>query len=282
MFTIATASFKEASNKKIFHLLGILTVIYLAVLCLLVYFMSGNIGGLNSLSIFMNVSAIISLLGFYFSSMLVAFLTVMLSIGLVSSEIENGTIYTVVTKPIKRSTYVLGKFLGTALLITGYSIILYLAILLIPLAVNISFAESLGISNLAAGLFFFILEPLIILSLCIYGSTAFKTLNNGIFVISIYILGLIGGVMEQVGIILKSEALNKIGIFASLISPFDSLYRKMMSSIFSSTGILNIAGGLGIFMGSQTAPSAWMIVYAFLYLIGFLYIAVRRFRRMDL
>lgn len=282
MLTIAAASFKEASSKKIFHLLGVLTLLYLIVLSVLIHFMSGSTSGLDSISIFANVSTIVSLLGFYFSSMLVAFLTVMLSIGLISSEIESGTIYTVVTKPIKRSTYVLGKFAGTSMLITCYSVLLYLAIVLLPLTVNVSFIKTLGMSNLAGGLLFFIIEPLAILSLCIYGSTVFKTLNNGIFVISLYILGLIGGVMEQVGIILKSESLNKIGILASLISPFDSIYRRMMSSLFSSTGLMGYANGLGVFTGSQTTPSNWMIIYVLIYLSGFVYFAVKKFSKMDL
>lgn len=282
MSAIALASFREASNKKIFHLLAVLTIIYLAVLTTLVSFMASGMSSLNNFAVYMNVSSIISLLGFYFSSMLVALLTVMLSIGLVSSEIENATIYTIVTKPIKRSTYIIGKYLGTAVLVTGYSILLYLAIVLLPLIVNVSFIKSLGILNLVNGLLFFMLEPLVILALCLYGSTKLKTLNNGIFVISIYILGLIGGVMEQVGLMLNSDIMFKIGILTSLISPFDSVYRRMMSSIFSSSGILNYMNGLGIFTGAQTIPSAWMTIYVFIYLAAFVYLAARRFNRRDL
>ncbi len=71
------------------------------------------------------VVSFVSVPGFYFSSMLVAFLAIMSSIGAVSSEIESGVIHGVITKPVKRLEYVLGKYLGLAALLTAYSIFLW-------------------------------------------------------------------------------------------------------------------------------------------------------------
>jgi ABC-type transport system involved in multi-copper enzyme maturation permease subunit len=284
IYTIAAASFKEAYKKKIFSLLGLLTLIYLIIFSAIIYIgvKSYKSQGLDSISVFVNVAGMESVLGLYFSSMLVAFLSIMLSVGVISLEMENSTIYTVVSKPIKRSSYVLGKFTGNAVLLIMYSALLYCAVIIIPMAVNVSFAGSIGISSLARGLLYFVLEPIAILALCLYGSVRFKTLSNGIFVIAIYILGLIGGIMEQIGLLIKSDTLFKLGIISGLISPFDCIYRKMMSAIFSSSGFLSLQSRVSLLTGAQTSPSIWMMAYALLFLLICVISAVRRFERLDL
>lgn len=282
MFTIAFSTFKEIYRKRIFHFISIITIVYLVLLTVIFKFMGSNMtidyGKLNMLS---DVSSAISIIGFYFSSMLVAFLTVMLSIGIVSTEIENGTILTILTKPLRRFEYILGKYLGTAVLIIIYSIILYVAVIVISTLSSISIIDSFGIAALAKGFLFFVFEPLVILALALYGSTNFKTLNNGILVIAIYILGVIGGVIEQIGAYAGYEFLSTLGIIASLISPFEVVYRKMISTIFTSLGSFNFILGFGM-SEKSTAPSIWMMVYVTVYLIGMLLLSVKNFRRKDI
>jgi ABC-2 type transport system permease protein len=284
MLAIILTSFKESFRKKIFHLIGLLTIIYLIVFGILVDFVVEGMRSSSAgyIALFANVATIVTFLGFYFSSMVVAFLTIMLSISSVSSEIENGTIHTIITKPINRRAYVLGKYIGLGLLLALYSVILFLSITFIPLIVNISLVDKFGFSALAKGLLYFTLEPLVILSISIYGSTLFKTLNNGIFIISLYILAIIGGVMEQIGLLLKNSTLTNIGIFSSLVSPFDVIYRKMISTIFSSFGINNLLLGPSFLSGSASAPSFWMMIYVCIYLLFFIYAAVRKFERKDI
>lgn len=282
MFTITLSTFKEIYRKKVFHLMGILTILYLILLTIIIKFMSKSLTRYDSMiDMILNLSSTISIVGFYFSSMLVAFLTVMLSIGIVSSEVENGTILTILTKPIRRKEYILGKYLGTSILIILYSAILYIAVIIISTVSKISIVETFGVTALTKGFLFFILQPLAILSLTLYGSTKFKTLNNGILIIAIYILGSIGGVMEQIGSISNNESLSAIGIISSLISPFEVIYRKMISTIFTSLGSFNFLGGFGM-PGKSTTPSEWMMVYVCLYLVFFIFMSIKSFEKKDI
>lgn len=282
MFSITLSTFKEVYRKKIVHVVGILTILYLILLGVISSLIAKNSGGdIELLNTFLRFSSMISILGFYFSSMLVAFLTVMLSIGVISSELESGTILTIITKPIKRREYVLGKYLGTAALIALYSAILYIAVIFLSALSKISLIETFGLFTMIKGFILFVFEPLTILALSIWGSTIFKTLNNGIFVIAIYILGIIGGVMEQIGAIMNKESLTTLGIIASLISPFDIIYKKMISTIFSSVGGFNIFGGFSM-LGKSTEPSIWMMVYACFYLVFFIIMAIRGFEKKDI
>ncbi|WP_097026309.1 ABC transporter permease [Clostridium peptidivorans] len=282
MFAIALSTFKEIYRKKIFHFIGILTLLYLILLTIIFTLIGKNLNDNNGMiNMIVDLSSTISILGFYFSSMLVAFLTVMLSIGIVSSELENGTILTILTKPIKRSEYIIGKYLGTAILIILYSAIIYIAVIIISTMSKISIVETFGIAALAKGFLLFILQPLTILALALYGSTKFKTLNNGILTISLYMLGIIGGVMEQAGSVINNASLSTIGIISSLISPFEVIYRKMISIIFTSLGSFHFIGGFGM-SGKSTTPSVWMMVYVCVYLVFFIFMSIKGFEKKDI
>lgn len=283
MMAIAMASFMEALRKKIILLVGILTLVYLFLFGLIIYFTVKDIskmGTENSIGVYFMASQMISILGFYFSSMLVAFLTIMASVGSISSEIESGILHSIITRPIKRIEYVMGKYLGLAVLVITYSLLLFSSVLLICYLFKLPAINAINSTSLIKGFLYFILEPIAILSLSIFGSVVFKTLTNGIFVIAIYILGLIGGMMEQIGALIKNENLLNWGIFSSLISPFDVIYRLMTSTIFSNLGVTNPLFGPASL--SNTTPSMWMLLYILIYILGLLVWSIRKFERKDI
>lgn len=283
MIAIAAASLKEAIRKRIIILVAVLTFVYLTLFGLVTHFSVKELaaaGTLNTINAIDVASNIVSFLGFYFSSMLVAFLTIMISVGSISSEVESGVIHSIVTRPIKRSSYVLGKYLGLWVLSVAYSIFLFTAIISICAIFKLPLINTIKPLNIIKGLLFFTLEPIAILSLSIFGSASYKTLSNGIFVISLYILGLIGGVMEVIGSMLQNQSLVNLGIISSLISPFDIIYRQMLSAMFDGIGIRNpfmIVDGM-----TSTAPSIWMLIYILAYIPGLVILAMRKFRLKDI
>jgi len=282
MFAVALSTFKEIYRKKIFHFIGILTILYLLLLGFILKKMGESLNQVDGIvNAVLNLSSTISIIGFYFSSMLVAFLTVMLSIGVVSSELEDGTILTILTKPIRRSEYILGKYLGTALLVIIYSAILYIALIILSSLSKISLIGTFGAAALIKGFLFFILQPLTILAVSLYGSTIFRTMINGILLIGLYMLGAIGGIIEQVGAFTNNSSLSAIGIISGLISPFEVIYRKMVYTIFSTLGSFNPIGGF-VATEKSTKPSVWMMVYVCVYLMFFILISINGFKKKDI
>jgi len=283
MLAIALSTFKEAVRKKIVVIIGILTVMYLIVFSILMHYTFDHMRRINvdKMIVLANAAGFVSILGFYFSSMVVAFVTIMASVGAVSSDIESGIIHAVITKPIKRTEYVMGKFIGLAVLTIGYSTFLYVFLVLINLVLNIPPLNAIGPVTFSKGLALFWFEPLALLSLCIFGSVTLKTLNNGIVVIGIYIMGMVGGMMEQIGAVAKLEGLVKWGILISFVSPFESIYRKMISVIYHSISIMgsNLAGP---FFMSGNVPSIWMMVYALAFSVVLVLLALRKFNRKDI
>lgn len=285
MWAIAMSTFKEVYRKRIVHVVGILTLIYWAILGFILYLQPREIVQETSLiSALVNVSSLISILGFYLSSMLLAFLTVMLSVGVISSEVEDGTVLTLLTKPIPRRDYVLGKFVGVTLMIVLYALILFVMLNIFAIVGQQNFFQVFGTVAMLKGFLLFTLQPLCIAALAVFGSSIFKTVNNGIFVISLYMLGIIGGIMEQIGSLANLPDLTTYGILVSLISPFEVIYRKMISIIFADLGGFTAMLGMGgSGMGStSTEPSNMMLIYVLIYMSAMLFMAVKRMNKRDL
>ncbi len=283
MIAIALATFREVIRKKVVLIIGILTVIYLILFSLMIHFAMEDMrkSHINSAEIIMTAAGIISIMGFYFCSMITSFVTIMASVGAISSDIESGLIHSIVTKPLRRREYVMGKYLGVAGLAVAYSTFLYVFLFIINFAFNIPPLNQVQPFVFLHGLVLFCFEPLVLLSLCLFGSVLLKTMNNGILAIGIYILGIAGGMMEQIGTFIELNYLSQWGIFISLVSPFDSIYRKMMSVLFFSMNLIGTTFA-GPFFASERVPSIWMMIYSLVYCLGFILLAIRKFNTKDI
>jgi ABC-type transport system involved in multi-copper enzyme maturation permease subunit len=283
MMTIALATFREVIRKKVILVIGSLTVIYLVLFSLMIHFamedMRKSLAG--NVEIVRAAAGLISITGFYFSSMIVAFVAIMASVGTISSDIESGLIHSIVSKPIRRREYVLGKYLGITGLSIGYSAILYAFLMVINFLFDIPPLNQIQPLVFMQGLVLFCFEPLVLISICLFGSVMLKTMNNGILAIGIYILGMIGSMMEQIGTMIQLNGLVQWGIVISLISPFDSIYRKMMSVVYSSINLIGTSFA-GPFFISQKVPSIWMMLYSLVFCLGFILLAVRKFNSKDI
>lgn len=282
MMTIAWAALQEAVRKKMAGALGAITLIYLGLYYAMVYHYANYLQqhpGAGIVNVTMIVTQIIGIVGLYFSNMLVAFLTIVVSFGAISTEVENGTIHAILSKPLLRRDYLFGKYLGLAGVTLVYTVFLYLGVLGIARFCHLPVASSLSIASIVKGLLFFCLQPLAILALVIYGSSVFKTLTNGIVVIALYLLSLVGGMMEQIGA-LVNRSVYLWGIFSSLVAPFDVIYRLMAHQVFADLGVGNFL--MPGTTGGSTTPSPWMVLYIGLYIFGLLWVACRKFERRDL
>ena len=87
--------------------------------------------------------------------------------------------------------------------------------------------------------------------------------------------------MEQLGFVARLETLVNWGLAMSFFSPFESIYRKMMSVIYSSANFIG-TDLAGPFFISRNIPSVWMIIYTFVFGIALVLLAVRKFNRKDI
>ncbi|AFM40169.1 hypothetical protein Desaci_1132 [Desulfosporosinus acidiphilus SJ4] len=275
MLTILRLTLKEVVRRRILHVTILLSILFLALFGTGVHYAFQNMSAEGSALRAMIIPQFLSL-GLFFGSFLISFLAIMSSVGSVSLEIENGIILAIIPRPIRRAEILLGKFLGYAVLLMSFAVIFYVTVIVI-----LQQTTGLSVVLRPGTVFLYACQPLVLLALTLYGTTFLSTLANGIVVFMLYMLGVMGGMIEQIGFMLKNQTLLQMGIISSLIMPADSLYRKIVSSVLSAAGINFSTFFLGPF-GSSSEPSNNMLIYTALYIIGFLALAIRRFSKRDI
>ncbi len=278
MLNIAKLTFREVLSKKIFYIVLVLTAAYFIVYGVALHFLAADImkySGPVSIQKLVVYPQLLSL-GLYFATFIVALLAVFSTVGAISAEIETGTIQGVITKPLKRHDFVLGKFMGYAAMLLLYSAVLYLGITEITALVTDFMPH-----NLIQGLLLFLIIPLILLVLGLGGSAILSTMANGITVFMLFIIGMVGGMVEQIGSLMNSTSLVSVGIISSLLMPSDAIYRKIIYNLLAGSG-----GSLNIFTASPFAsknpPSDAMVVYTLVYIAVVLIFTVRCFNKRDI
>ncbi|MGB9859277.1 MAG: ABC transporter permease [Moorellaceae bacterium] len=281
MWLMAVFTFREAWRKKVVLVVGVLTLGFLILYGTGLHFVGERLGQ-NWQALQYMQAILLFVLGVYLASFLVAGLSIMSAVGSISSEIENGTLHTLATRPLSRSSLLLGKFAGQAAMLTIYAALFFLA-----LAGLVYWQLGMSIPGILSALGLFILEPLVLLAVTMLGTTRLPTMGNGILAFALYALAVVGGMIEQIGALLDSASAVYTGVITSLLLPADSLYRRLVAEVVErlpvdwSTGFFNPQDFLGPF-GSVSTPSNWMIVYTIVYIILTLAAAVHLFNRRDI
>jgi ABC-2 type transport system permease protein len=197
----------------------------------------------------------------------------LLAADTLAGEINSGTIQTIVTKPIRRSDVVFGKWIGFALLLGLYFLLIGGGTVL-----SVWLQSGYAPRNLTAGLGLIYMEALLIMTISMACSSALSALATGGVVFGLYGLAFIGGWIEQFGAIIQNATAVKVGIIASLIIPSESLWRRAAYEMQTP-----LAGALGMSpFGTVSVPSPLMIGYTVVYLLAALGIAIRIFQRRDI
>ncbi|MTI81156.1 MAG: ABC transporter permease [Firmicutes bacterium] len=286
MFTIAKLTFTEAARKKVFLVTILLSIGFVMLYGMALDKTAEDMARLKAMGssqpvIQQMIGSQLLGAGLYFASLLVSLLALMASIGSVAPEIENGLLHAVVSKPIKRSSIILGKYFGLAVMLAVYATGMLGIILLINKYYYPSSLSYLTAGGVISGTLIFILQPLVLLAVAMLFSTLFRALTAGIIATTLYGLGMVGGFIEQIGSMMEKSSLVNIGIVSSLIMPSDALYRKLVAVVTNVEGNpLNIMN-IGPF-GVSTPPSSAMLVYACIYAITCLGLAVYSFNKKDL
>jgi len=269
-FVIARLTFQEARRRKILWLGFLLGLAFIALFATGFHFLYREINRAPDLR---EATNFFLMAGLYVINFLVVMMTVLTSVDTVSGEIASHTIQTVVTKPIHRWQVVLGKWIGFALMLGLYIVLMAGGVVGVVYAI----ARYLP-PNLAQGILLMALEGLVLLTLSIFGGTLLSTLANGVLVFMLYGLAFIGGWIEQIGSMLRNETAVNLGIISSLIMPSEALWKRaaylMQPPLLRELGVTPFS--------AASTPSQAMVVYALAYIAVVLGVALFVFQRRDL
>lgn len=215
-------------------------------------------------------------MGWYFSTFLSGALAILSGSGSISREIESGTILTLASRPISRKAIVTGKFLTYSAVTAVYSGILVAAITLLVIHY---FKLLVDPMSLLSGIGLFMLMPVVLLAVAHLVSAIWSTLAAGVTAFMLYATATIGGFIEQMGALMNNPDIINVGIISSLIMPSDALYRLAVSIAGGKLGQGAIAFSP---FGATSTPSTAMLIYALLYVVLILILAIHLFQKRDL
>ncbi len=211
--------------------------------------------------------------GLYAGTFLTMMASVVFALDTLSGEIASGVIETLCTKPVRRVSILLGKWLGCAALVVGFA-----AFLLGGVLATARLVSGFAPPHVFQGLPLILLEGLLLMTLALACGTRLSPLASGMVVFGLYGLAFIGGWVEQIGTILGNATARSVGIVARLVMPSESLWQRashlMQPALVRDVGLSPFA--------VVSVPSPAMVAWAVAYVLVTLVVAVRLLSTRDL
>lgn len=274
---IAGITFMEARWRKVAWAIILLGLAFLLVFGTGFYFMWREVGDFADIASIRALEPVnfFVIMGFYGIAFLSVVLALLISVDTIAGEITSGTMQTLVTKPLRRWEVVVGKWLGL-----GFMLSLFIVLMCAALVAVVSIISGYTPRNPIPAVLLLVLEGLVVLTLSILFGTRLPALANGVVVFMLYGLAFIAGWIEQFGTMFRSDAAVNVGIIVSLIVPSEAMWKR--AAFLLQPPMLSNFGFDATPFGAASTPSPLMVVYAALYVVAGLLIAVRLFSTRDL
>jgi Cu-processing system permease protein len=279
---IARLTLKEAMSRRLIPAGIVVSLLYIVLFAVAYNFAQDKgtaaITGQRSRLLVGVGMASLTLSGLYIVNLLAGFMALFLSVGAISAEVDSGTLHALLARPMRRSQFLLGRWLAYALLMTVY--VVTMAGLVLIVASVIGGYEA---PDPAPAIGLMILASLFLLTLSLFGSTFLPTLTNGAVAFTLFGLGWLSGVIMVLGESLNNDALLNLGTTVALFIPSDILWRSasyyvQSASILAATSALR--GALPILANAPATPG--LVVWGMLYPVILLGSATYVFSRRDL
>jgi ABC-type transport system involved in multi-copper enzyme maturation permease subunit len=190
---------------------------------------------------------IVTDMGLAATNLIGVIIAIFVGIGLVSKEIERRTIYTIMARPISRTQFVLGKYLGLVLTLS-INILIMLTVFLVTLWMS---GAPIHVELFQAFELIFV-ELLLVTALALFFSTFSSSTLSAIMTLGLYLIGHL--TTDLKGIAEKSHS----GAMKAIVS---SLYY-----VCPNLEVLNMKGqaasGASITFSYQAAATAYGLLYA--------------------
>jgi Cu-processing system permease protein len=279
---VARFSLRESLRRRVFVVVGLLTVLFLGLYGLATWqafdsaeeFAAGNDVGVAAEEV---VGATMAGLAMFAILFLGTILAVFLTLGAVRGDAERGLLQPMLVRPLPRRTLLLGRWLGATAVCAPYVMLVTLASFVLTDALGGWWPDRTLTPLLALAFGVAILAALSLAGSIVLASTA-----NGIGVFMLFGAGLTAGLLGQIAEAINSDNLENIASIATWALPFEALYQAGLADLTTDTvGFARLAIDLGPFGGAQSGGlDLWIFSLAYLAAVGAA--AVAAFARRDL
>lgn len=279
VLTIAGLTLREASRRRVLFALVALTVVLLALSAWGFSRLAAESGGtLTSGEARLTGSIMLNLVMFGFS-LIAALGTAFLAGPTLSGETESGIALAVLARPIRRSTFLLGKWLGLVVFGSGFVVLAGLAQILVVRA-TVDYwppAPATALALLAA-------QTTVLLTLAVLLSTAVSPMASGVVAVGLFGTTWVAGVVGGVGASLGNDSVARVGAISRMLLPTDGLWRGAMHGLQDPTALLQFGdeGGQAFPFLSPAPLTAAYLVWAAVWVAMVWGLAAASFVRKDL
>jgi len=283
VITIAALTVRELFRRRVVYVLAALTVLSVALvgwgLDRLVDLARDN--GSGELEIQIGVSQVLILIAFMFSFVL-AMTAAFVGAPAVGGDLESGVAYAILARPLRRAELIVGRWLGSAVVVVAYTIAS--GLLAIGVAVLVS---GYGPPDPLLAVAFLAGEGLVLLTFTLALGSVLPGIAAGAIAVVGFGLGWMAGVLAGVAAALGVEGLRGVAEASRWILPTDGLWRGVIYGLEPPLVVLIAAGRAPALANANpfyaTEPPApifviWSIVWMALVLGG----ATWWFERRDL
>jgi ABC-type transport system involved in multi-copper enzyme maturation permease subunit len=278
--TIAALTLREASRRRVLLALVVLTVVLLALSSWGFSRLAAESGGtLTSGEARLTASIVLNLVMFGYS-LIAALGTAFLAGPSLSGEIESGIALSVLARPIRRSAFLLGKWLGLVAFGSGFVVLAGLAqITVVYTTVGYWPPDPVAALALLAA------QMTVLLTLAVFLSTAVSPMASGVIAVGVFCTTWVAGVVGGIGASLGNVAVERVGTVSRMLMPTDGLWRGAMYGFQDPSALVQITGGADAdafpFLGAAPLTPAYLI-WAAVWVAMVWALAATSFARKDL
>jgi ABC-type transport system involved in multi-copper enzyme maturation permease subunit len=272
----AALTLQEAARRRVLRSLVVLTVALLALSAWGFSRLDAEFGSLTSGEARMAAATVLNLVMFGLS-LIAALGTAFLAGPTLAGEIESGIVLAVMTRPVRRSAVLVGKWLGLAVFGGGFVALAGLAQLLIVRA-----TVGYWPPDPATGLALLAAQTAVLLTLGLLLATAISPMASGIVSVGLFgatwIAGVVGGVGEE----LNNPAVARVGTVSRMLLPTDGLWHGAMHAFQDPTLLAQFPAFAGSPFLSSAPLTAAYLGWAAFWIALVLGLAGLAFHRRDL
>ena len=238
MIAIAALTIRELFRRRVVYVLAALTILSVGLvgwgLDRLVDLARENEQA--ELNIQIGVSQVLILIAFMFSFVL-AMTAAFVGAPAVGGDLESGVAYAILARPLRRAELIVGRWLGSAVVVVAYTIAS--GLLAIGVAVLVS---GYGPPDPVLAIAFLSGEVLVLLTLTLALGSVMPAIAAGAIAVVGFGLGWMAGVMAGVAAALGVEGLRSIAEASRWILPTDGLWRGVIYGLEPPLVVLIAAG----------------------------------------
>jgi ABC-type transport system involved in multi-copper enzyme maturation permease subunit len=198
-------------------------------------------------------------------------IAIFIGISLVYKELEKRTVYTLLSKPIRRSEFILGKYLGLL-----FTLLVNTAVMTIGLWLSMLYQggiEPAGYARILPAVFLIFLSLALTTAIALVFSTFSTPALSALFTLFLWMAGHFSYDLHEFGEMTKSPVMRWT---------FRALYYALPNfSNFTSVNSQNVIQSAAYYQPVDLVAAGWVAIYGLLYCGVLLVLAAALFNRRD-